>query len=125
MTLIALAALGGAIGSAARFMLVTATAKAFGGAFPVGTLLVNVVGCFAMGLVVEAIARKGGSREAAVFFATGVLGGFTTFSAFALDYTVLMSREAAGAAHLYVLASVLASLIAIYGGLALGRSLWP
>lgn len=113
-----LVALGGAMGSAARYGVGLAAARVFGAAFPWGTLIVNVVGGFAMGALA---ARMGPSTEnLRLLLGVGVLGGFTTFSAFSLDTLRLMEREP-GSALLYVLASLILSIGACWAGLMLGR----
>jgi CrcB protein len=123
MRLFLLAAAGGAIGSGARYLVNVAAARALGPHFPWSTLIVNVVGCLLMGIVAELVMRRlGGSPEARVFLATGILGGFTTFSAFALDFNALMQADARSAALLYVLASVGLSIGAVYAGLMLGKA---
>ncbi len=125
MRLLMLAAAGGAIGSGARYLVNVACARAFGSSFPWSTLTVNIAGCLAMGLVTELVMRRfDGSAEARVFLATGILGGFTTFSAFALDFAALMRGEAAGAALVYMLASVMLSILAVYAGLAIGKAVF-
>ncbi|MET0313357.1 MAG: fluoride efflux transporter CrcB [Hansschlegelia sp.] len=118
-----LVALGGALGSVARYFVNVGTARAFGLGFPWGTLTVNVVGGFVMGLLAALLAAKGGSNELRVFLLTGILGGFTTFSAFSLDAVTLWERGEAGLAGTYVAASILVSIAALFGGLALGRAL--
>jgi CrcB protein len=119
-----LVAAGGAIGSSLRHLVNVAMLRWFGPGFPWGTLAVNILGCFAMGVLVELIARKfGPSQEMRLFVATGILGGFTTFSAFSLDAAVLWERGALGAAALYVSASVVGALAALFAGLWLARSL--
>ncbi|MFC7052681.1 fluoride efflux transporter CrcB [Hansschlegelia quercus] len=118
-----LVALGGALGSVTRYFVNVATARAFGLGFPWGTLTVNVVGGFVMGLLAALLALKGGSNELRVFLLTGVLGGFTTFSAFSLDAVTLWERGEAGLAGAYVAASIGVSIAALIGGLALGRAL--
>lgn len=118
-----LVALGGALGSVARYGVNVGTARAFGPGFPWGTLTVNVVGGFVMGLIAALLALRGGSNEARVFLMTGVLGGFTTFSAFSLDAVALWERGATGLAAAYVAASVFLSIAALVAGLALGRAL--
>lgn len=125
MTLFLLAAAGGAIGSGARYLVNVAAARALGTAFPWSTLTVNIVGCLAMGIVTEYVMRRlAGSAEARVFLATGILGGFTTFSAFALDFAALMKGEATVAAMIYAVSSVVLSLLAVYAGLALGKAVF-
>ena len=121
---ILLVALGGAIGASLRHLTNIAVLQLFRPAFPWGTFTVNIVGCFAMGVLVELIGRKfGASQEMRLFIATGILGGFTTFSAFSLDAAVLWERGAQGAAALYVSASVIGALAALFAGLWLARSL--
>ncbi|HRD78116.1 MAG TPA: fluoride efflux transporter CrcB [Hyphomicrobiaceae bacterium] len=123
MTLFLLASAGGAIGAGARYLVGIAAAAWVGFAFPWGTLVVNVVGSFLMGIVVETIAlRCGGSVELRTFLATGILGGFTTFSAFSLEVVALAERKQPGLAIAYVAASVLLSILALIAGTALTRS---
>lgn len=118
-------ALGGALGSVARFATVRAVAAAFGEFQPWGTLLVNVLGCFAMGCVAALIARKFADADTLrVFLMPGFLGGFTTFSAFSLDTFNLMQRGENGTAIAYVILSVALTLVAVFAGYALAtRSL--
>ena len=118
-----LVALGGALGSVARYGVNVWTMRAFGPGFPWGTLAVNVVGGLVMGLIASLLALRGGSNEAKLFLMTGVLGGFTTFSAFSLDTVALWERGEAATAAVYVLASVGLSVAALVAGLALGRAL--
>jgi CrcB protein len=121
---ILLVAIGGSIGASARHVVNIVSAKLFGIGFPWGTLAVNVVGCFAMGVLIEVLARRfNASNELRLFIATGILGGFTTFSAFSLDFAVLWERGAAAAAVGYVLASVIGSLASVFLGLWLARSI--
>ena len=97
---------------------------AFGPAFPWATLTVNVAGSLAMGLLAEVIGnRYGGSPELRTFLMTGILGGFTTFSAFSLDIATLIGRDALSLAAVYTLGSVILSVLALYAGLAIGRGL--
>ncbi|MDX2258004.1 MAG: fluoride efflux transporter CrcB [Hyphomicrobiaceae bacterium] len=127
MKLLLLAACGGAIGSAARYLVGVGMGRWLGvsAAFAWPTLVVNVVGCFLMGFLIETLAlRLNGSQELRVFLATGVLGGFTTFSAFALDFSVLVGRKQELMAGLYVAASVGVSIVALYLGLWLARQVW-
>jgi fluoride exporter len=114
---------GGALGAGARHLVNVGFARAGWLGFPWATLAVNVVGGLLMGLAVELVTRRfGGSPELRTFLATGILGGFTTFSAFAFDVEVLMTRGETAAAMLYIAASVVLSIAALYAGLALGRS---
>ena len=125
MTPTLLVFLGAGIGGALRHGVNVACARACGTAFPWGTLAVNVVGSFAMGLLAAWLAFKAGgwSQELRLFLVTGVLGGFTTFSAFSLDAVALWERGAALLAMGYVAASVVLSIAGLLLGLALVRSL--
>jgi CrcB protein len=116
---ILLVALGGAVGSVARFLLVGGAAKVVPG-WPMGTLLVNVIGSFAIGVVYIALSQR---VQVAPLLMAGVLGGFTTFSAFSLDALKLWEGGQAMQAALYVAASVILSLAAVALGAALARSI--
>ncbi|WP_095587581.1 fluoride efflux transporter CrcB [Actibacterium ureilyticum] len=113
-------ALGGAIGAMGRYLTGVAAVRLMGHGFPWGTLVVNVVGSFLMGVLVVVLARKGGN-DLAPLLMTGLLGGFTTFSAFSLDVLTLYERGQAGLAFGYAAASVLVSLAAIAAALWLTR----
>jgi CrcB protein len=118
--------LGAGIGGALRHGVNVACARACGTAFPWGTLVVNVAGSFAMGLLAAWLAFRAGpgwSQGMRLFLATGLLGGFTTFSAFSLDAVLLWERDAALAALGYVTASVVLSIAGLVLGLAVVRSL--
>lgn len=126
MTRLILVALGGAIGASARYGLGLAALKAVpGAAWPWATFVANVAGGLLMGALAGWLALKGGAQQEAIrlFAAVGVLGGFTTFSAFSLDAAALWERGAVGQAAFYVVASVLGSLVAIFAGLWLARTL--
>ncbi len=119
---VVLVAAGGAIGSVLRHFCNLAALRLFGPNFPWGTLSVNILGSFAMGVFIELLARRfGGSNELRLFVATGILGGFTTFSAFSLDFTLLAERGAIGHALGYALASIIVSILALFLGLSLVR----
>jgi CrcB protein len=119
MRLFLLAAAGGAIGAGARYLVNIGSVALLGVGFPWGTFLVNVVGSFLMGAVVAAAEPMlEGSAAWRTFLATGVLGGFTTFSAFSLDAFVLYERRQTALAALYVAGSVLLSLAALVAGMA-------
>lgn len=123
MRLILFAAAGGALGAGARHAINTAMLAWFGPGFPWATLTVNVVGSLLMGILVQALMPfDGGAPALRVFLATGILGGFTTFSAFSLDAWVLYERQQHAAFALYVAASVLLSIAALFLGMALVRS---
>jgi CrcB protein len=121
--LLAVAA-GGAIGSVGRHLAASAIGHAVGTAWPWGTLAVNVVGGFAIGLLAGAMAlRWSVTPELRGFLITGILGGFTTFSAFSLEVMTMIERQDWAPAAGYVAASVLFSLGAAAGGLALARAI--
>lgn len=102
---------------------VNSAALRLGSAFPYGTLAINIVGSLVMGLAIGWFALRGGSMQARLFLTTGILGGFTTFSAFSLDAVSLMERGEAGAALAYVLGSVVISILALFLGLAAMRAI--
>ncbi|MEA3535115.1 fluoride efflux transporter CrcB [Rhizobium sp. CC-YZS058] len=121
---IALVAAGGAIGSVLRYLVGLAAARSLGPVFPFGTLTVNLVGGFLIGLVAGVFAiRAEAPQELRVFLITGCLGGFTTFSAFSLDVVTLLERGDSGLAALYLLVSVGFSIAAVFAGLALMRTI--
>lgn len=125
MSNILLVAIGGAIGSVGRYLVGLWATRLAGPNFPWGTLTVNILGAFAIGLFVEMIARRlDASAELRVFIVTGIIGGFTTWSSFTLDTMVLFERGEVGLSALYLLASLLVSFAAIFAGLALGRALF-
>ena len=114
--------LGAGIGGALRHGVNVGAARLFGYGFPYGTLIVNVAGSFLMGAVAGYFAfRPGIGQHARLFLTTGVLGGFTTFSAFSLDAALLIERHSYGMAAGYMVGSVAASLSALFFGLALFR----
>ncbi len=116
--------LGAGLGGILRHGVNAAALRAFGPAFPWSTLAVNVGGSLLMGILAGWFALKAGATwtaSARLFLATGVLGGFTTFSAFSLDAVMLWERGQGGLAALYVLASVTLSVGALLVGLALVR----
>lgn len=122
MTNLFIVAAGGAIGAALRHLSGAAALRWLGAGFPYGTLFVNIVGSLAMGLFIAWLTKRtGSSNELRLFVATGILGGFTTFSAFSLDVANLIERGAITSALGYVVASVLLSLLAIFAGLWIGR----
>jgi CrcB protein len=117
-------AIGGAIGSAARYGVNVWSGRMLGSEFPWHTFIVNVFGCFAMGVLVELMALKlNVGNDTRAFLTTGILGGFTTFSAYSLDFAVLVERKSYGAALAYGTGSVALSLIAVFAGLSLVRTL--
>lgn len=116
-------AVGGAIGSVARLAVVRLGQSLFGTGFPVGTLAVNLAGSTIMGVLAALLAGRSGDDGLRLFLMTGILGGFTTFSAFSLDAYALWARGEGGIAALYVVGSVLLSLAGLGAGIVIGR-LW-
>ena len=115
--------LGGALGSGLRHLVNVGSTRLFGISFPWGTLSVNLIGSFIMGLLIGWLSLKyeGGGQGLRLFLATGILGGFTTFSAFSLDAVMLWQRGEFLLAMGYVAGSVVFSLALLVVGLALGR----
>lgn len=114
--------IGAGIGGMLRHGVNGAAARLFGFDFPFGTLTINVAGSFVMGLLAGYFAfRTGTSQHLRLFLATGLLGGFTTFSAFSLETAVMIERHAYALAAGYVLGSVGAGLAGVFLGLALFR----
>lgn len=124
MQALAIVFVGGGIGAALRHLVNLGAARLFGVGFPWGTLAVNIAGSLAMGLLAAWLATRyaGPDHHLRLFLATGILGGFTTFSAFSLDAVVLWERGAHAVAAGYVGASVVLSVGALVAGLALGRA---
>lgn len=116
-------ALGGAIGASARFGAGLLLVRTFGSGFPVAVLAVNIIGSFLMGLFVVWSFQRG-MEQWNLFVMTGILGGFTTFSAFSLEAFTLFERGQIGAAALYVGLSVVVSIAALVAGVILARGLW-
>ncbi len=115
-------AAGGAVGAVGRYAMVSFVGAMFGAGFPYGTLAVNVIGSFVLGVFVEVSALVWSpSPEFRAMFVIGVLGAFTTFSTFSLDAVTLFTRGETGAALLYVGLSVVVCLGAVWAGLALTR----
>lgn len=120
-----LVALGGAIGASLRYGAGLAAARVFPVGWPWGTFLVNLFGSLAMGVVVGWLALKGNQSDQSLkmFLATGVLGGFTTFSAFSLEVATMMRDGALARAASYAGASLLLGVAALFMGLWLARRL--
>jgi CrcB protein len=116
-------AIGAALGGVARYVIGQIFAQRFGPGFPYGTLFINVTGSFLIGVVAELATSRafGMTPLLRVFAATGLLGGYTTFSAFSLDALVLVSDGAALLAALYAAGSVALGVVAAYAGLVLAR----
>jgi CrcB protein len=123
-TLLAVAA-GGALGAVGRLLVSRWATATLGPGFPWGTMIVNVAGGFLMGLAAVLMMERapGAWGRLAPFVMTGVLGGFTTFSAFSLDALFLIERGETARAALYVGGSVALSIGALWAGLTLARAL--
>jgi CrcB protein len=116
--------LGGGIGAALRHGVNLAGARLAGTSFPYSTLFANVTGSLAMGLLAGYFAFKGGApQHLRLFLTTGILGGYTTFSAFSLDAVLLYERGEIGAAAIYILSSVALAILGLAIGLAIARQM--
>ena len=116
---------GAGIGGALRHGVNIGSARLFGVGFPYGTFAVNVVGSLIMGLIAGWFALKGGATgHLRLFLATGIMGGFTTFSAFSLDAMLLIERHQWSLAALYIGASVAGSILALMAGLWAMRAIY-
>jgi len=116
---------GGCIGSIARYMSVTSVERKINSTLPLGTLTVNILGSFLLGLLLAVIMRKTGTHavEWKLFLGTGFCGGFTTFSAFTLENMNLFEHKFPGTALLYISISVIGGLLAVWSGFALARNI--
>ncbi len=115
---------GGGLGATLRHLINVTCARCIGTAFPWGTFIINITGSTVMGLIAGYLAFKGeASQPWRLFLMTGILGGYTTFSAFSLDSAVLYERGALGLAASYVLGSVVLSIAGLFAGLAIVRHL--
>lgn len=123
MQLFLLASLGGAIGAGARYLVNVVCAQCMLPGFPWATFMINILGSFLMGVVVAGLMPYfGGSVAWRTFLATGILGGFTTFSAFSLEAVDLMQRQQTVPFLVYVFGSVILSLAALMAGVAIARA---
>jgi len=116
-------ALGGALGAGLRYLSGSASLRLLGSGFPYGTMIVNILGSFIMGLAAFYMLERmdGSYARFAPFMLTGVLGGFTTFSAFSLDALYLLERGRMAAALFYMGGSVALAMLALFAGIALAR----
>ena len=115
---------GGGLGATLRHLVNIFCARCIGTGFPWGTFIINISGSTLMGLIAGYLAVKGGaSQHWRLFLMTGILGGYTTFSAFSLDTALLYERGELGLAAAYILGSVVLSIAGLFAGLALMRHL--
>jgi CrcB protein len=123
MNIILAVAAGGAIGAVGRFLLGRSMMKLLGPSFPYGTLTVNILGSFLIGLLVAALAAKFADvPQWQAFLVVGILGGFTTFSTFTLEIGLMLQRNEFTTAAIYTAASLGIGVIALFAGLWLGKS---
>jgi CrcB protein len=116
--------IGGGLGATLRHFINIVSTRSLGTAFPYHTFIINITGSTVMGLIAGYLAFKGdASQPWRLFLMTGILGGYTTFSAFSLDAALLYERGAIGLALFYVLGSVVFSIAGLFAGLALVRHL--
>ena len=116
--------IGGGLGSSLRHTVNMVSARYLGTAFPYHTFIINITGSIVMGLIAGYLAFKGDAAQSwRLFLMTGILGGYTTFSAFSLDTAMLYERGEIGLALFYVLGSVVFSIAGLFAGLALVRHL--
>ncbi|MDP3659026.1 fluoride efflux transporter CrcB [Phenylobacterium sp.] len=116
---------GGAAGAIARYCVGVQTLRWFGSGWPYGTLAVNVIGGLLMGALVGYLAQRGGADQERLrlLLGVGVLGGFTTFSAYSLEVALMLERRQYGAAGIYALGSTVAAVAALFAGMILVRRL--
>lgn len=117
MRVVLLIGLGSFIGGVSRYLLSQLIQNKALAAFPYGTLTVNIIGCFLIGIVFGLNERSGLSDEWRLFLATGLLGGFTTFSAFSYESISLIRDGQSGSALIYIGCSIVLGLLATYGGM--------
>ena len=118
-------AAGGTLGTIARYAVGVISLRLLGSGFPYGTLFINISGSFLIGVFAELFAlRWNASQEMRAFLTVGICGGYTTFSTFSLDFSVLLGRGHLLLGLLYVFASVIVGILALYGGLYLIRTIY-
>jgi len=117
-------AAGGAIGATGRFLIGRMMLNLMGPGFPWGTFTVNILGSFFIGLLIQLLAIKfSASHSLQGFLVIGVLGGFTTFSAFSLEVGLMIEKGELSTAAFYVFGSVLLGVAALFSGLYIGRAI--
>lgn len=125
MQTLLLVAAGGAMGAVARYLLGVQAMRSLGNGWPYGTFAANILGGFLMGVLAAVLAYRGGADQDRwrLLLGVGVLGGFTTFSAYSLEVALMIERRAYGQAALYSVGSVVVSILALFAGLMLMRRL--
>lgn len=123
MQTLLLVAAGGATGAVARYLLGVQAMRSLGGGWPYGTFAANVLGGLLLGVLAGLLAMRGGADQEKwrLLLGVGVLGGFTTFSAYSLEVALMIERKAYGQAVAYSLGSVVLSVLALFAGLILIR----
>jgi len=122
MNMCLLVAVGGAVGSVARYLMASTIQRSVGSAFPLGTVLVNILGCFLIGLLyVWLVARHDPREDLRGLLMVGVMGGFTTFSSFSLETVTLMMNGSYASATMNVVVSLVACLAGTWLGIAIAR----
>jgi CrcB protein len=123
--ILAAVGVGGALGSMFRYLIAGWVQSPAWNGFPYGIFIVNVTGGFVMGVLTEAMALKFNvSPVTRAFLTTGIMGGYTTFSTFSLEAAMLIQRHAYGQAAVYITGSALLSIIALFAGFWLMRSIY-
>ena len=124
LTILLMVAIGGALGSALRYVVASTIQSAAWGGYPWGIFIVNITGGLAMGVIVELAALKiSMSPEMRAFLTTGILGGYTTFSTFSLDSVLLIERGAYASAAVYIVGSAALSILAVFAGMYAVRAI--
>jgi len=112
---------GGFAGSVLRFLISRFTVLQWGGLFPYGTFLVNITGCLVIGIIYGLGLKELISTDVRLLLATGVCGGFTTFSSFSMEFFVLIREDHTGLGFLYAAASMVVGLAAVWAGMAITK----
>jgi CrcB protein len=121
LTNVLLVGAGGALGAMLRYAVGVLALRALPSSFPYGTFIVNVTGCFAIGLLAALFDRTASGLGSRLFWMAGVLGGYTTFSAFGYDTLILLRQGSGAAAAFNAAGQVLAGLLAVWAGALAGR----
>lgn len=123
ITSVLLVGLGGFIGSSLRYIMTVVVNQRTAFQFPLATFSINVIGSFVIGIVLGVASKGSMDENIRLFFATGICGGFTTFSAFSAENLKMIQEGEMATALLYILLSVVFGLLAVAGGLIIGKSL--